>query len=629
MWMLGGTLLGLHYISPKFGFTPFIIVLGGLTMLLQSQIQVYVEPIQGLFLLIGSNVIVPVILGVVLVLYIANGAVMARVTIYGTLAVTILSLVALYYYRIHLLFPSAGILNAERLDSVVTAPDPRGAFASITAFAIDLLVINIFYQGARNRYPRVPEWLIIGASLFASLWADAIVFWLIYAFGNPLFVNLLSGDILGKTVSGLLMWPLLAVYLVLIAPNMPDYIGGNSRPTFDLFLGSLRDIKLALIRSEQALARSQQERRQETAYQRQIADSISDGLWLSSFDNTQTFYVNPAYERIWGRSAASLLATPLTFLESIYTEDRARVLASIQEQASGEHDLRYRIVRPDGAIRWVHDRTIPIRDEQGRVYRIAGITNDITEEMEVERSRIELSMEREKLKLLRDFVDEASHDLKSPLASINMKLYLLTRITNPAEQAEHIREMKSLTGRMTKMIDDLLTLARLENIEEQNSSHFAINQLLNEVCEQFAALAREKQIVFDMQLPPVDLPIVASREDISRALMNLIDNAIRYTPVGGTIVVSSMTNGPEITIQVRDTGIGIAAEDVPYLFQRFFRATNARAEDPSGTGLGLPIVKKIAEKHHGRIEVHSELGKGSTFALYLPYQARYVDRLPV
>jgi PAS domain S-box-containing protein len=403
-----------------------------------------------------------------------------------------------------------------------------------------------------------------------------------------------------------------------VALKMPGHVGAKNRKTFELLFGSFEEVKLALIRTEQALEESEAQRKREAEYFRQISDNIQEGLWLTQPNQHLAIYVNQAYVSLWGRSAESLMAEENAFVESIHPEDRERVIVGLPSQFEGNYEVEYRIIRPDGAVRWVRDRAFPIRDEQGKVYRMAGISEDITARKELEQHTLALALERDRVKLLHDFISEASHDLKTPLAAINMKVYHLSRTTDPEKHQEHLRELETLSNRMGRMIDDLFTLARLENVDERGSELINVNQILRGICAGVRPITEDKHIHLQFQPDAADLMTYASGSDLQRALANLIDNAVRYTPNEGTVSIQTHTQDREIGIVVSDSGIGISPEDQTRIFERFFRASNARSADPGGTGLGLAITRRIVENHEGRIEVSSTVGKGTIFTVYLP-----------
>ena len=622
MWVLGSLVLLLHYFTPRFGFAPLILVIGALTVLLAGQKNIYIQPTPGLIMFVDSNVLVPVVLLSVLVLYVANGAVPARMTIVGIICLEVMTLIVLVIYRAHLSLPGSGSTNALPAQMLVPPLNPRITIGSLTAFAVDMFAIAVVYQGVKNVLPRIPEWVVVGLALLGGMWTDAVVFQMVSYIGTRNFLIFLPGDVAGKTLSAFILWPVAAVYLGYIAPRMKDYVGPLGRPTFDVLFGSFDEIKLALVRTEKALEASENTRREHEVKFLEIAENIHEALWLSA-PNGSPFFINRAYEIIWGRSAASIYANADSFEESIHPEDHDRVMASMLLKEAGTYDIEFRIIRPDGEVRWVRDRAVPIRDEAGTVYRIAGITEDITERKQSEQDRMELAIEREKVKFMRDFISEFSHDLKTPLTAINLKVYQLARTDDPIKRRDHVGELEQHTRRMSEMIDNLLTLARLENMGDMTLARVDINQMIREICHGLRPQIEDKHLQLVLELSPEAPPVEGVADDLARAFANLIDNAVHYTPSGGLVRVQTELKGLEAIFQVSDTGIGIPAEDQARIFERFFRASNARNTDPGGTGLGLAIVKKIVEQHHGRIEATSTVGSGTTFRVYLPVSNRF------
>jgi PAS domain S-box-containing protein len=621
LWALGGLLIFLHYRSQSFGFAPLLFVLGGLSILLGFQFGIYIQPSPGFFMFLGSNVIVPAMLAAILILYVVNGATYARMTIAGLVGLNLLIVSIFFIYKLHLTLPGGGSFSRLPVGDLINATFARNNFASLIAFAADMVAIAVVYQGLKNRIQYIPEWIAAGLALLGSLWVDAVIYNIIGGLGTADFITFLPGDLIGKTVSALILWPLVGFYLERYAPRLAAYQGSTNRSTFDLLFGRYDAVKIALVNTEAALATIQQEKRRETAYYQEIIQHINEALWLAKPDRAFALYVNPAYERIWGRSAESLYKEPMAFMDAIHADDQERVRVAIANRlAKGHHayDIEYRVVRPDATIRWVRDRAFPITDDRGEVYRIVGIVEDITERRLLEQQRMELTLEREKVKFLREFIGEVTHDLKSPLTTINLKIYALARTDDPVKRSVHLDELGQVSASMGKLIDNLMTLARLDSTREMELARVNVGEVIGNLCTTLRPQMEEKKLRLLLQFAE-DTPLVqVDEDDLSRALGNLIENAVRYTPDGEQISIQTETQGGEILIRVSDTGVGIAPDELPHIFDRFYRAGNAHITNPGGSGLGLAIVKKIMEKHMGRIEISSEVGKGTTFTLYLP-----------
>jgi two-component system, OmpR family, sensor kinase len=230
----------------------------------------------------------------------------------------------------------------------------------------------------------------------------------------------------------------------------------------------------------------------------------------------------------------------------------------------------------------------------------------------------------------RRFVADASHELRTPLATIRTNLELLQRAGDDlpaADREEAMADALAEIQRLSRLVGDLLTLARVDSgLRLERRDEIPVDRLVRDVFRQarLMAMSREHTVVTETI---EEATILGDADYLKELLLILVDNAIQYTPDGGQIRLgvrrqaSPDTAGDEVVISVVDNGMGIAAEDLTHLFERFYRADGARHRDvgsASGTGLGLSIARWIAEEHGGRIEVKSELGLGSTFTLRLP-----------
>lgn len=218
------------------------------------------------------------------------------------------------------------------------------------------------------------------------------------------------------------------------------------------------------------------------------------------------------------------------------------------------------------------------------------------------------------------FVTNVSHELRSPLTSMKGFLEAMMDGTIPPEEHEHyIGIVLSETRRMTSMVNDLLDLARIESgIITVNYEVFDINELVRRTLITFEARISEKQMELDVRFANEQSFVYADSNQISQVLRNLIDNAIKYSPEGRTLLVSTYALRKEVYVTIRDTGVGIPAEDVPHIFDRFYKVEKAHTPSPQvGSGLGLAIVKKIIEAHGQSITVKSARGKGTQFTFTL------------
>ena len=228
--------------------------------------------------------------------------------------------------------------------------------------------------------------------------------------------------------------------------------------------------------------------------------------------------------------------------------------------------------------------------------------------------RIESAMNRE-----RQFSADASHELRSPLTALKGELSVTLARTRTAEEYRQVLEgLEVIVDEMSLLVEDLLALSRA-SAGILHKEEFDLHALLEQLIERMSALAQTRQLTLAMKISNEPLLLLADRMKVQRVITNLIDNAIRYTPHGGSINVQAYHDGAQVCINVSDTGIGIAAEHTPHIFERFYRADNARTRDGAGgSGLGLAIADTIVRAHDGRITLHSTLGRGSTFSVWLP-----------
>jgi heavy metal sensor kinase len=232
--------------------------------------------------------------------------------------------------------------------------------------------------------------------------------------------------------------------------------------------------------------------------------------------------------------------------------------------------------------------------------------------------RIESSVKR-----VRQFTANASHDLRTPLSLIRTHAELALRRSRSApEYRESLARILTVSEETTQLVEALLTLARAD--AAATHLHFTdmdLSPVLLKISQHVSVLAHSKGLSFSPELSGDQLPLHGDSAAIERLLLAILENAIKYTPNGGVVRLRSSIVADRIVIEVEDTGVGISAEDLPRIFDRFYRADQARSREIQGSGLGLSIARWIAEIHKGQIEVASTIGVGSLFRIVLPLAA--------
>jgi two-component system, OmpR family, sensor kinase len=252
-------------------------------------------------------------------------------------------------------------------------------------------------------------------------------------------------------------------------------------------------------------------------------------------------------------------------------------------------------------------RRVPYKGPQDEVGRLATTFNTMLAALEMAYQQVAQALQAQ-----RSFIADASHELRTPLTTLRGNLALLQREPPiPVDDRQAVlADIVDENERMIRLVNDLMTLARAEYTPGTNVEAVALPQLFNEIERQFRSL----HPLCDFQITRVpDTTVTANRDMLKQVLLILLDNAFKFTPPDGQVKLSARQIGDVISIHVRDTGVGIGADYLPHIFQRFYRADQSR--NGSGYGLGLAIAKALIEKQHGQIHAESELGRGTTFTI--------------
>jgi PAS domain S-box-containing protein len=336
--------------------------------------------------------------------------------------------------------------------------------------------------------------------------------------------------------------------------------------------------------------------------------------------DTGPSWVSPQIETITSYSPVEWTSNPDLLDEVVHPDDKEPVRAEMERvrESGGSRELEYRMIRRDGSVVWVQDSAVIVVDGDRRYAR--GFIIDVTARREAE---LELERQNDQLRQLDRLKDEfvalVSHELRTPLTSIRGYLELISEDTNlTGEQTRFLDTIDRNAQRLQRVVGDLLFVAQVEAGKlslEQGAVD--LNAIAEEAVHAAQPSAAAKSIALTIELD--DLPTIqGDRARLAQVLDNFISNAIKFTPSGGAVSVTTQLLPGEVEVVVCDTGMGIPSGELPLLFQRFFRAERATAGAIPGTGLGLAIAKAIVTGHGGRIRVESEDGAGTTFRVTLP-----------
>lgn len=332
---------------------------------------------------------------------------------------------------------------------------------------------------------------------------------------------------------------------------------------------------------------------------------------------------NHPMEELVGHSLAEMTGH---HLDEYFTEpQRARdfMSAVLRDGRATDYELTAR--RPDGSATVVSYSAATYSDSEGKVQGMLASARDVTERKrfeELQASLLQRARELDQAKT--NFVSRISHELRSPLTSVLGYLELLSG-DGPGPLTKEQRRMLEVINRngrrLLSLIEDLLLLSRIEaGTVSIVWERVQLDALVRAVHESFTAAIRNGQLTCSLEVEP-GLSVDGDARQLERVVANLISNAVKFTPPGGQIGVKVRRDAGDVIIQVRDTGIGIPEDEQPWLFTRFFRSAMATEQETQGTGLGLFIVKHVAQAHGGAVTVTSSPGAGSTFTVRLPARA--------
>ena len=361
-------------------------------------------------------------------------------------------------------------------------------------------------------------------------------------------------------------------------------------------------------RHHEAIWQAQNELRQSEEKFRTLAETLPQVVWTSEADG-KLDYVNGRWTQYTGLTLAETLGPEGG--AALHPDDAAPVLArwheAIRSGAPFESQIRIRRA-PDGAYRWFLCRALPVRNSSGRIVKWFGTSTDVDDELQAMRRKDE-------------FVATLAHELRNPLAPIRNAVQVLSLNDQLDPDLCTARDIiaRQVT-QMTRLIDDLLDVSRISlNRLQLRKETVELAKVVAQAVETIRPRAEASELELTIDLPDEPVHVEADPLRLAQVFANLLDNACKYTERGGRVFLAVSLENDEVVVHVRDTGIGIAPDFLPHLFDKFSQAVPALERAQGGLGIGLALVQGLLELHGGVVSAHSEgVGRGSEFVVRLP-----------
>jgi PAS domain S-box-containing protein len=326
-------------------------------------------------------------------------------------------------------------------------------------------------------------------------------------------------------------------------------------------------------------------------------------------------------ESVHGLPAGTFDGTFESYEREIHPDDHQRVMASARRalETGAPHDVEYRIVAPDGTVRWVEGKGRVERDASGRPVRMTGVCMNVTRRKQAEIDRLTSAQEASRLK--DEFLAVLSHELRTPLNAIVGWVQMLQAGNLPPERARKALDVIARNARLqSQLIEDILDVSRIIAGQMQiERAPVFLTTVIEQVVAAVRPSADAKRVALRCDLPETVPPIEGDVRRLHQVLTNIVSNAVKFTPEGGSVAIGCTSADRAIVVEVRDSGVGIAPEFLPHVFERFRQADSTTKRQQGGLGLGLAIAEHLVLQHGGRVAAASEgLGRGATFTVELP-----------
>lgn len=408
----------------------------------------------------------------------------------------------------------------------------------------------------------------------------------------------------------------------------------------ELLRARLRSLRRAVDETEDLLNRyitAEQALRESEERFRLLVDAVKDyAIFMLDIDGRILSW-NSGAQRIKGYTAAEIIGKHFSiFYTSEDKQDGKPARELVIATSEGQYQEEGWRVRKDGALFWAHVLITAVFDERGQLRGFGKVTRDMTErkKAEEERERLhesEVQLERERaarnqaetlLQVRDEFLIATAHELRTPITTLVGYTELLKRrlqqgnvsVERMERPIQAVIEQAQRLDRLTTMLLNLDWLQQGKAVIQRQAVD--LRDIVVRVVDGFTPLADQHQL--DLSLPSSPLIIEGDELRLEQVFYNLLQNAVKYSPNGGAITIELRAEGQQAQVRISDSGIGIRADDLPFLFDRFYRATNVLTQQISGLGIGLYIVKELLTLHNGTIDVQSLPDRGTTFIVRLP-----------
>jgi PAS domain S-box-containing protein len=351
---------------------------------------------------------------------------------------------------------------------------------------------------------------------------------------------------------------------------------------------------------------------------RQLANTLDDVFWIYEPHCARFFYVSPAYERDWARSADALYADASEWFAPVHDDDRPLLRAAFDRLAFGEgYAIEYREVTRSGSHRWISERAIRGADVCGQPLRFAGVSHDITARKNVDSALLRTHRRKD------EFLSVLSHELRSPLQPLRTAAALLAlQRSNVPEIEKAVAVIERQVEHMSRLIEDLLDVSRISHGKiGLRSDVVPIGDAIEAAIEANRALIQANRLELQVNAPASPVCVLGDPVRLTQVFSNLLHNAAKFSSVGGRIEVTvrAAERERQVIVSMRDQGIGIARELIDSVFDLFMQDPQALVRGHGGLGIGLSVVRNLVELHGGQVSVHSDgVAKGSEFVVALP-----------